>query len=160
MHQWSNTPIIRRDTDPQTVQGPRARWAGAAPGHDVEEDAGIVGGPGDRPDVVHRGRKYGDAVERQRVATGLQAEDAAHSCRKPDRTGRVGRQRSKTETGRHRDAGPARRSTGKAVAIPRVAGRRIRQIEGRAAESKLMAVGLAERNSACNLHAGDDGRIG
>ena len=80
----------------------------------------IVCGARHGPDLVHRiGNRHG-AVPADAAQAGAQTADAAMRRRADDRASSVGTQGERGKSGRHHSAGPAGRTAGPALSVPRI----------------------------------------
>ncbi len=134
----------------------RARRVGrVVAGDRLEQDGVVLDRAGDRPDMVEREGERKDAVAAHRPIGRLHPDHAATGGGIAHRSAGVGAERRRRHAGRGRGPASARRATGMEVGVPRVAGGRPGQLQGRAAIGEFMQRQLAEQDGASLAQAPD-----
>jgi hypothetical protein len=139
----------------------RGAWVARVEARDhLQRGRHVADRPADRAEVVEGVRQRADTGARDPAVGGLETDRATVERRAPDRTGGVGGVGHPQQPGRHRGAGTGRAAAGHVLAAPRIARRRHRQVEARAAERELVGGQLAEQDGAAVAQAHLDRAVG
>ncbi len=137
----------------------RSRIERVVTGQDFQQQGGVFGGAGERPDLIQAAGE-GDQPESAHAAvSGFEPSHAAQSGRLSDRAAGVGAHGQRRHRGGHRGGRSAAGTAGNALEIPGVAGQLKGRIFVRAAHGELVHVGLADQDRVGRLESGDDGRV-
>ena len=110
--------------------------------------------------IWSREKARGATPRRLTLSVGrLHAGNAAHRGRIADRAAGVGAERRREEAGGETGTAAARRAAAKMIAVPRVARRRPRQVEGWAADGEFVGRELAEQHPAGRFEPLRDHRV-
>ena len=112
-----------------------------------------------RPRVIERPRERQHTGAAHAPVRRLQADDAAERCRASDGSAGVGSQRANRQPSRERRAGPARRSAGDVIEVPRIARGLVAMSGELDAEGELVRDELAEHHHAGLGEARDARRV-
>ena len=124
-----------------------------------EKQRGVAHAPSERADLVERGREGDQAIARDAAVGGLEPHHAAEGGGLANRTAGIRSQGACGHPGGDCRRRPARRASGHAREVPRIAGELEGRVLGGRPHSELVHVRLAQEHGAGVAETCDHGRV-